>query len=147
MAEPSFFAELKQRKVVQAALIYGAVAFGLTENEHEDRDRTPLSSDAKDILGKDADFLDYYLSASFSAGNIPLFFRLGDQVVNWGDSNFVRNGIDVINPFDLAALNQPFHTQPTAPAAFTDPDFTRLAANNGTVNACDPHRVRQTHMG
>jgi len=77
------------------------------ENEHEDRDRTPLSSDAKDILGKDADFLDYYLSASFSAGNIPLFFRLGDQVVNWGDSNFVRNGVDVINPFDLAALNQP----------------------------------------
>jgi hypothetical protein len=82
-------------------------AFYDYENEHENRDRTPLSADAKDIVGKDADLLDYYVSAHFSLGNIPLFFRLGDQVVNWGDSNFVRDGIDVINPFDLAALNQP----------------------------------------
>ncbi len=31
MAEQSFFAELKKRKVVQVAAIYGAVAWGLTE--------------------------------------------------------------------------------------------------------------------
>ena len=31
MAEQSFFAELRKRKVVQSAAIYGAVAWGLTE--------------------------------------------------------------------------------------------------------------------
>jgi len=82
-------------------------AFYDYENDHEQRARTPLSSGAKDINGKDADLLDSYLSAHFSVRGIPLFFRLGDQVVNWGESNFVRGGIDVINPFDLAALNQP----------------------------------------
>ena len=82
-------------------------AFYDYENEDQNRARTALSPGAKDINGKDADLLDHYLSASFSIRGIPLFFRLGDQVVNWGESNFVRGGIDVINPFDLAALNQP----------------------------------------
>ena len=41
------------------------------------------------------------------AWDIPLFFRLGDQVVNWDESGFVRDGIDIINPLDLAAPNQP----------------------------------------
>ena len=84
-----------------------AFAFYDYENQHEDRDRTSLSSDAKDVVGQDADFLEHYISAHFSVGDIPLFFRLGDQVVNWGEGNFVRDGVDVINPFDLAALNQP----------------------------------------
>jgi len=82
-------------------------AFYDYENEHEDRERTSLSSDAKDKIGQDADFLEHYISAHFSVGNIPLFFRLGDQVVNWGESNFVRDGVDIINPFDFSALNQP----------------------------------------
>lgn len=82
-------------------------AFYDYENQRQDRARTPLSSGAKDISGKDADLLDHYVSAHFTVRNLPLFFRLGDQVVNWGEGNFVRDGVDVINPFDLAALNQP----------------------------------------
>ena len=66
-----------------------------------------MSADAKDVVAKDADFLEHYISAHFSVRDIPLFFRIGDQVVNWGEGNFVRDGVDVINPFDLAALNQP----------------------------------------
>jgi len=82
-------------------------AFYDYENQQDDRARTPLSDDGKDIVGKDADLLDHYISMRHTVGGIPLLFRLGDQVVNWGESNFIRDGVDIINPLDLSALNEP----------------------------------------
>ncbi len=82
-------------------------AFYDYENQEDDRARTSLSDDGKDIVGKDADLLDHYISMQDTAGGIPLVFRLGDQVVNWGESNFIRDGVDIINPLDLSALNEP----------------------------------------
>jgi hypothetical protein len=77
------------------------------ENEDVDRERTPLSDDALDILGKDAGLLEHYVSMNLTPGGTPMIFRLGDQVLNWGESSFIRDGIDVINPVDLATLGQP----------------------------------------
>lgn len=82
-------------------------AFYDYENQADDRARTPLSDDGKDMVGKDADLLDHYVSMQQTVGGIPLLFRLGDQVVNWGESNFIRDGVDIINPLDLSALNEP----------------------------------------
>ena len=82
-------------------------AFYDYENAHEERAHLPLTSEGDRLIGKDADLLDHYVSLRTSARGIPLFFRLGDQVVNWGESGFVRDGIDIINPLNLAALNQP----------------------------------------
>ena len=33
--------------------------------------------------------------------------RLGRQVVSWGESTFIQNGINVINHFDVSALRVP----------------------------------------
>jgi hypothetical protein len=77
------------------------------ENNKVARERTPLSNAAKDIIGKDAGLLEYYVSMSAAPGGAPIIFRLGDQVLNWGESSFVRDGIDIINPIDLATLDQP----------------------------------------
>ncbi len=82
-------------------------AFYDYENQHEERERTRLSDGGKDIVGKDADLLDHYVSARFRPAGVPLLFRLGDQVVNWGETRFVRDGIDIINPFDFTFLAQP----------------------------------------
>ena len=82
-------------------------AFYDYENAENDRARTSLSSDGKRIIGKDADLLDHYISMRQTVAGIPLFIRLGDQVVNWGESNFIRDGVDIINPLDLSALNVP----------------------------------------
>lgn len=82
-------------------------AFYDYENRRDDRARTPLSDDGKDVVGKDADLLDHYISMRHTVGGMPVLFRLGDQVVNWGESNFVRDGVDIINPLDLSALNEP----------------------------------------
>jgi len=83
--------------------------FALYDYENQDvaRERTPLSDNARDLLGKDAGLLEHYVSMSLTPGGMPVIFRLGDQVLNWGESNFIRDGIDVINPVDFTTLNQP----------------------------------------
>lgn len=77
------------------------------ENAEVERDRTPLSDEARDMLGSDAGLLDHYVSLSITPGGMPMVLRLGDQVINWGESSLIRNGIDIINPVDLSTLNQP----------------------------------------
>ena len=77
------------------------------ENQDVERARTPLSDEAQDMLGSDAGLLDHYVSLKLTPGGMPVILRLGDQVLNWGESNFVRNGIDIVNPVDLSTLNQP----------------------------------------
>lgn len=82
-------------------------AFYDYENQQNNRARTPLSGDGEDIVGEDADLLDHYVSMHQTVAGVPLVLRLGDQVVNWGESGFIRDGIDIINPLDVSALNEP----------------------------------------
>jgi hypothetical protein len=85
-------------------------AFYDFEQELHDRARTKLSRQALDFVGKDVDLLEHYLSAQFHVGGVPVQFRLGDQVINWGESSLLRFGVDTINPVDLVALIQPATT-------------------------------------
>ncbi len=73
----------------------------------QDRQRTPLSGRAEDALGKDAVLQEAFVSYSFAPKGVPVFFRVGDQVLNWGQSTFIRDGLDLINPVDLGAALQP----------------------------------------
>ncbi len=82
-------------------------AFYDFENNDEDRERTKLSDDAKDLVGKDADLLDAYIWGNFEVGDMPAQIRLGDQVLSWGESTFIQNGINIINPFDVSKLRVP----------------------------------------
>jgi len=77
------------------------------ENKDGDRERTPLSDDALDLVGSDIRLLDAYISGQFNAGGKPLTVRFGDQVVSWGESTFIPNGINVINPVDVSQLRTP----------------------------------------
>ena len=86
-------------------------AFYDYENEHNDRERTELGSEALDQVGSDAQLLDAYLSARFTVGDVPLQLRLGDQVVNWGESRFFPgSGVDVANPLNVPLFQQPTST-------------------------------------
>ena len=71
------------------------------------RERTPLSDAAKDVAGRDFRLLDLYASGAFDPGGVPLDVRVGNQVLNWGESTFVPNGINVINPIDVNRLRTP----------------------------------------
>jgi hypothetical protein len=77
------------------------------ENENGDRARTALSGQALDKVGSYFDMLDYFVTGQFELGAMPLDLRLGSQVLSWGESTFIQNGINVINPIDVARLRVP----------------------------------------
>ncbi|AWY39166.1 DUF1302 family protein [Pseudomonas putida] len=52
-------------------------------------------------------FLDAFIYHNYNLGDLPGNVRLGKQVVNWGESTFIQNGISVINPTDVSALRRP----------------------------------------
>ncbi len=39
--------------------------------------------------------------------NIPVDLRIGRQVQSWGESTFIQNGVNVINPVDVSAFRRP----------------------------------------
>ena len=86
-----------------------ARAFGFRdfELEENDRARTPLSEASLKRSGTDSDVLDAFLYYKFDLGNIPGEFRIGEQVINWGESTFIQGGANVINHFNVSALRVP----------------------------------------
>jgi hypothetical protein len=69
-----------------------------------DPQRTQFTDDAKDDSGRDFEVLDAYVTSDFDLGPMPSSLRLGKQVLNWGESTFIPNGINTINPVDVAKL-------------------------------------------
>ena len=69
-----------------------------------DTEHTDLSAAAKRHAGRDFKLLDAFATGDFDAGAVPVSIRLGNQVINWGESVFLRSGINSINPADIAKL-------------------------------------------
>ena len=84
-----------------------AAGFVDYENRDGKRERTELSDDAKERVGSDIVLLDAYVTAPFEAGDAAIDLRLGKHVLNWGESTFIPNGINAINPFDVSKLRLP----------------------------------------
>ena len=70
----------------------------------ENAKRDDLSSLAKDKVGHDTRFLDAFVFHNFEINGQTGTVRLGQQVVSWGESTFIQNGINVINPVDVSRL-------------------------------------------
>ncbi len=76
-------------------------------NSDGTRARTPLSDDAEKVVGEGAELLDAYVYFKERFGDMPATFRIGRQVLSWGESTFIPNGINSINPIDVAKLRTP----------------------------------------
>lgn len=51
--------------------------------------------------------LDAFVYHNYSIGELPGSVRAGKQVVSWGESTFIGNSINSINPIDVAAFRRP----------------------------------------
>ena len=60
-----------------------------------------------DFKSQEAELLDLYAYGKFDIGGRGLFVRAGNQVVSWGESTFIQNGINVLNPVDVGKLRAP----------------------------------------
>jgi hypothetical protein len=77
------------------------------ENENGRRPHVDLSEAAKDRVGKNLELLDAYVTGAFDADDATFDLRLGKHVLNWGESTFIQNGINAVNPFDVSKLRVP----------------------------------------
>ena len=84
-----------------------ASAFYDSVNYDGERERTPLSSGARQLVGRDAELLDLYVTGEFEIDDAAAEVRAGNQVINWGESTFIPNGISIVNPFDVSKLRVP----------------------------------------
>ena len=76
-------------------------------NSNGGRARTPLNDEARKLVAEGAELLDAYVYYKASPGGLPASLRLGRQVLSWGESTFIPNGINSINPIDVAKLRTP----------------------------------------
>lgn len=76
-------------------------------NSNGTRQRTPLSDEAEKIVAEGAELLDAYLYFKPMLGDMPASLRIGQQVLSWGESTFIPNGINSVNPIDVAKLRTP----------------------------------------
>ena len=78
-----------------------------TENVDGKGERTKLHRDATSLVGQDIQVLDLYVTGAFEPGGIPTELRFGRQVLNWGESTFIQNGINAFNIYDVRRLRLP----------------------------------------
>ncbi len=77
------------------------------ENSDGDRNKAPLNSEARKLVAKGAELLDAYVYFKPTLGTLPARISIGRQVLSWGESTFIPNGINSINPIDVAKLRTP----------------------------------------
>ncbi len=88
-------------------LFLRGTAFRDFVNDSGDLERTQLSDEALDMVGEDAELLDAFLWWDFELGGMPGTLKVGDQVLSWGESTFIQNSINSINPVDVNKLRVP----------------------------------------
>jgi hypothetical protein len=96
--------EMKYRNY---GLFLRGTAFYDFHNVHGDLERTELEGDALDLVGKNAELLDAFIWWDFELAGRPGTLRVGDQVLSWGESTFIQNSINTINPVDVNKLRIP----------------------------------------
>ncbi|MEO2149929.1 MAG: DUF1302 domain-containing protein [bacterium] len=78
--------------------------FAIREGDVLKEGRPALSGTAERFAGLNAVLLDAYVRRDFGGIDNPLTLTVGSQVINWGESTFIQNGLNGVNPVDLSKL-------------------------------------------
>lgn len=75
--------------------------------DFENKDADNLGEQGQKRLGGEFKMLDLFAYGSFNVLGQRVSTRLGSQVVSWGESTFIPNSINSINPVDVSRLRGP----------------------------------------
>ncbi len=93
---------------VRGTYFYDVVNAKKSSSNGARTNRFAFNSDTVERIGRDFDLLDAFIYGDFAVGEASnLSVRLGKQVLSWGESTFIQNGINSINPLDVSALRVP----------------------------------------
>lgn len=76
----------------------------------QNKDFNPLQADQRVIrnrLGHDYEIYDAYVRGKFNILDKNVNVRIGKQVISLGESTFIPNGLNALNPVDVAKLRTP----------------------------------------
>jgi hypothetical protein len=86
---------------------WGVLVRGTYFTDFANRNKGELGPIGRQRMGQDARILDAFITKSFDVGGKNLRIRAGNQVISWGESTFIANGINAINAVDLVKLRTP----------------------------------------
>lgn len=73
----------------------------------DDYMRTDEVTKGNNMAGHGFKLLDAFVYGNFNIGGSPLNVRLGNQVVNWGESLIIQGGLNSFLPIDVGAIRTP----------------------------------------
>ncbi|VVE54171.1 hypothetical protein PTE30175_04806 [Pandoraea terrae] len=77
---------------------------GMYDFMAKNTERTPLSSTASAQVVYNAQLLDLWGEKDFTVSGRQAHVRIGNQVINWGESIFAQSGINATNSLDIQKL-------------------------------------------
>jgi hypothetical protein len=86
---------------------FGFFGRGMAFYDFDLHDSDKLGPEGRKRLGKDVVGLDGFIYGSFDPAGHTTRVRAGRQVISWGESTFIANGINVINAVDVSKLRIP----------------------------------------
>lgn len=91
---------------------WGAEELGKHNSGFGKRPPTDLARGDRAIRGNNhaghgIKLLDAFVYGNLTLGELPLNLRLGNQVVNWGESLFFQGGVNSFQPIDVSAIRTP----------------------------------------
>jgi hypothetical protein len=87
----------------------GSVPHGNSANAYTPNTELATSGFDSFAQGSGIELLDAFIYNTFYLGEneAPLDVRLGRQVISWGESTFIQNGVNSVNPIDVSAFRRP----------------------------------------
>lgn len=107
-----FSVDLNGYNIFVRALGYADPRYLRLKENHPDTTaqprRTAYRGEPRRLNGLRFEMLDYFVSKNFDLGERAFSIKVGNQVLNWGESSFLlANSLNSINPPDQAALRMP----------------------------------------
>ncbi len=87
----------------------GSRPHGNSANQYTPKEKLPDGGFDDFAQASGLELLDAFVYGTFYLGEAgaPLDLRIGRQVASWGESTFIQNGINTINPIDVSAFRRP----------------------------------------
>ncbi len=87
----------------------GSRPHGNSANQYTPKEKLPDGGFDDFAQASGLELLDAFVYGTFYLGEAgaPLDIRIGRQVASWGESTFIQNGINSINPIDVSAFRRP----------------------------------------
>ncbi|MFJ4348678.1 DUF1302 domain-containing protein [Pseudomonas sp. NPDC089401] len=100
--------DLELRHGDVGVFLRGTYWYDTAQRDHDQRFK-PIDDRNRKASAKTAgaELLDAFAYYFYDIHGEPGSARLGKQVVNWGESLFIQGGLNVLNPFNQAALRRP----------------------------------------